>query len=211
MIRILVADDHTLLRAGLIALLGSDGNITAIGQASDGREAVELCLSLKPDVLLLDLSMPRLNGLDVIRRLAQELPSTAILVLTMHSEVEYVLHTTRAGARGFLLKDAAGSELLDAVRALARGETYFGAHAQAALARQALSPAPLDSPYRNLTDREREVFHLLIEGMTTKEIARTLDISVKTAENHRSRVLEKLECRNAAEAIRYAVQRGLAG
>ena len=110
-----------------------------------------------------------------------------------------------------MLKDAAGSELATVVRALASGEDYFGAHARTVLDKQEATSVPLEDPYRNLTDRERETFHLLIEGHTTKEIARALDISVKTAENHRSRVLEKLECRNAAEAIRYAVRRGLAG
>jgi DNA-binding NarL/FixJ family response regulator len=133
-----------------------------------------------------------------------------VLVLTMHNEEEYVLHAVRAGASGFLLKDTAGSELLAAVKAIAAGRGYFGGHAARVLAQQVHQPkARLEDPYRGLTDREREVFHLIVEGMTTKEIARKLEISTKTAENHRSRVLEKLEARNTAELIRYAARHGL--
>jgi two-component system, NarL family, response regulator NreC len=153
--------------------------------------------------------MPKMNGLDVIGRVRAESPNTAILIMTMHSEAEYVHFAIRAGAHGFLLKEAAGTELTLAVRALAQGQNYFGAHAQAVLQETPVDAKSLEDPYRNLTDREREAFHLLLEGMTTKEIARMLNISTKTAENHRSRVLEKLQCRNSAEAIRYAVRRGL--
>lgn len=209
-IRIVVADDHTLVRDGVISLLDGDGDFEVVGQASDGAQAVDVALAARPDVVVVDLSMPRMNGLEVVRRLHAELPQARLLVLTMHAEAEYVLHAVRAGAQGFLLKDSAKGELLAAVRALAAGNDYFGAHAAGVLARQLKAPdALLDDPYRNLTDREREVFHLLIEAMTTKEVARRLDISVKTAENHRARVLEKLDCRNTAEAIRYAVRRGL--
>jgi DNA-binding NarL/FixJ family response regulator len=157
-----------------------------------------------------DLTMPRLTGLEVVRRVNEQLPATRLLVLTMHNEEEYVLHAVRAGTAGFLLKEAAASELLAAVRALAAGRGYFGGHAAGVLAQQVQQPrARLEDPYRTLTDREREVFHLLVEGMTSKEIARRLEISTKTAENHRARVQEKLEVRNTAELIRYAARHGL--
>ena len=210
MIRVLVADDHTILREGLVSLLNHSGDCQVVGQAADGMQAVEMALQLEPNVVVLDLSMPKLNGLDVIRRLSKELDHTRILVLTMHAEEEYVLHVVRAGAAGFLLKDSASSELLKAVRALAAGRAYYGPHASQVLAQQVHQPqSRIDDPYRDLTSREREVFHLLVEGLTTKEIARQLDISTKTAENHRFRSMDKLGARNTAELIRYAVKHGL--
>lgn len=209
-IRVVVADDHTILREGLVALLQASSECQVVGQAQDGITAVELCQQVRPDVLVLDLSMPKLNGLEVVRRLSQDMPHLRILVLTMHAEEEYVLHAVRAGAAGFLLKDSAGSELLNAVKALAQDRGYFGAHAARVMAQQVQRPGvSLEDPYRGLTPREREVFHLIVEGQTTKEIARRLEISAKTAENHRSRVLEKMDARNTAELIRYAVKHGL--
>jgi DNA-binding NarL/FixJ family response regulator len=209
-IRVVVADDHTILREGLVALLNRSGDCQVVGQAADGMAALELVLKTEPDVVVLDISMPRLNGIEVVRRLSKELESTRILVLTMHTEEEYVLHVVRAGAAGFLLKDSATEELLGAVRALASGRGYFGSHASRVLAEQFQRPQTrIEDPYRDLTDRERQVFHLIVEGLTTKEIARQLDISAKTAENHRFRVLDKLGVRNTAELIRYAVKHGL--
>jgi DNA-binding NarL/FixJ family response regulator len=209
-IRVLVCDDHTILREGLVALLAASGDCEVVGQAADGMAAVEMALKLRPQVVVVDLSMPRLNGIEVVRRLTAELEGARILVLTMHSEEEYVVHVVRAGASGFLLKDSAGSELLAAVRALAAGRGYFGGHAAKVLAQQMQQPhARLEDPYRGLTPREREVFHLIVEGLTTKEIARKIDVSTKTAENHRARVLDKLEARNTAELVRYAVRHGL--
>ena len=209
-IRVLVADDHTILREGIVALLEGSGDCQVVAQASDGIAAVELALRTRPDVVVVDISMPGLSGIEVVRRLSKELEATRVLVLTMHAEEEYVVHVVRAGAAGFLLKDSPGSEMLAAVRSLAAGRGYFGVHASRVLAQQMQQPrAPLDDPYRDLTPREREVFHLIVEGLTTKEIARRLDISAKTAENHRSRVLGKVDARNTAELVRYAVRHGL--
>ena len=209
-IRVLVADDHTIVRDGLVALLNSSGDCQVVGQAADGVSTVELALKTQPDVVVVDISMPKLNGIEVVRRLTKELESTRILVLTMHAEEEYVMHVVRAGAAGFLLKDSASAEMLAAVRALASGRGYFGTHASKVLAQQVQKPhAQLEDPYRDLTTREREVFHLIVEGMTTKEIARQLGTSTKTAENHRFRVLDKLGARNTAELIRYAARHGL--
>lgn len=209
-IRVLIADDHTILREGLIAIVNASDDCQVVAQASDGIATVELALKLRPNVVVVDLSMPRLNGIEVVRRLSQDLDTTRVLVLTMHAEQEYVLHAVRAGAAGFLLKDTASTELLAAVRALAAGRGYFGTHASAILAQQVQQPQiNLGDPYRSLTEREREVFHLIVEGMTTKEIATHLGTSTKTAENHRSRVLNKLEARNTAELIRYAARHRL--
>ena len=210
-IRILLADDHAIVRDGLVALLEADDSYQVIAQAADGIEAVEKALECRPRVAVIDLSMPRLNGLEVVRRIHQALPETRILVLTHHDEQEYVLPLVRAGAHGYLVKDAAGEELRKAVSALVAGQSYFGPQAASALAEaQRRPPGEQDEdPYGRLTPREREVMHLVCEGMSTKEVARTLDIGVKTAENHRSRILEKLGLSNTAELVRYAARRGL--
>lgn len=209
-LRVMVADDHRMVREGLVSILESMPGTRVVAQASDGMEAVEMARSVQPDILVCDVGMPRLNGLEVVRRVKEERPETGILVLTMHEEEEYVVHLVKAGADGFLLKDSAGEELLTAVREIHAGNGYFGAHASRVLADQYRHPtAAAGDPYGALTPREREVFHLIVEGQSTKEVARALEISVKTAENHRSRVLEKLDVRNTVELVRYAARRGL--
>jgi len=209
-IRVLVADDHTIVREGVVALLRSDESVDIVAEAANGVDAVEMALASRPDVAVVDISLPQLNGIEIVRRLAQQLPRTRTLVLTMHNEGEYVLHAVRAGAWGFLLKDSASQDLLKAVRELAAGRKFYGSHAAGVLTEQLLQPnVSFDDPYRDLTDREREVFHLMIEGLTTKEIARKIDVSSKTAENHRGRVLAKLQVRNTAGLIRYAVKHRL--
>jgi DNA-binding NarL/FixJ family response regulator len=208
MIRILLADDHTVLRESLAAVLAASGDCIVVGEASDGIEAIEKATALRPDVAVVDISMPRLSGIEVTRRIAMQLPRTRVLVLTMHEEEEYVLHMIRAGAAGYLIKRAATAELISAVRAIAAGGVHFGAHAAKALAMQVQHPEVLsDDPYGALSPREREVLHLVVEGLSTKEIARKLQITVKTAENHRCRILEKLDVRNSAELVRYAVRK----
>ena len=208
--RVLIADDHTMVRESLVSVLQADGGVQVVAQASDGVEALEKALQTRPDVVVLDLSMPRLGGVEVVRRLRELLPATRVLVLTMHQEDEYVLQAVRAGASGYLVKDSAASELLAALRSLHAGRGHFGPQAARALAEQLQQPErTLDDPYGRLTTREREVFHLIAEGMTTKEIARRLGISTKTAENHRGHVLEKLDMRNTAELVRYALRKGL--
>jgi two-component system response regulator NreC len=209
-IRVLLADDHAILRQGLAALLNASGDCSVVAEAGDGIGAVQQALRTRPDVAVVDLSMPRLNGIEVVRRLKAELPTTRTLVLTMHNEEEYVLHVVRAGASGFLLKDSAVNELLAAVRSLHAGQGYFGPYAARVLATQLQTPGTDNAdPYRNLTAREREVFHLVVDGLTTKEIAKRLEIGSKTAENHRARVLDKLDVRNTAELVRYAMRKGL--
>lgn len=208
--RVLIADDHTMVRESLVRVLEAAGDVEVVAQAADGIEAIEKAELTRPDIVVTDLAMPRLGGLEVVRRLREKLPETRVLVLTMHQEDEYVLQAVRAGASGYLVKDSAAEELLAAVRSLHAGGSYFGPQASMALAQQVQNPERgAEDPYGRLTTREREVFHLVAEGLTTKEIARKLDISVKTAENHRSRVLDKLDMRNSAELVRYALRKGL--
>ena len=208
-IRVLVADDHTIVRQGVVSLLEAGGDCEVVAQASDGIEAVEKALATRPDVAVLDIGMPRLSGLEAVRRIRQEAPKVRVLVLTMHEEEEYVVHLVRAGASGYLVKDSAAAELLAAVRALARGHGYFGPYAARVLAEQYRHPEGAPDPYGTLTAREREVFHLVVDGKTTKEVAKALGISPKTAENHRTRLMEKLDVHNTAELVRYAARRGL--
>lgn len=208
-IRVVVADDHTIVREGIVSLL-RDGDCDVVAEASDGMEAVEKVVKYQPDVVVMDMTMPRLSGLEAVRRIHDQLPQIRVLVLTVHDEEEYVIPMIRAGAAGYLVKDSATAELLSAVRALNAGQAFFGPQAARVLAEQYQNPnADPADPYGSLTPREREVFHLVAEGQTTKAIARALDISVKTAENHRSRVIEKLRVQNTAGLVRYAVVHGL--
>jgi two-component system response regulator NreC len=209
-VRVLVADDHTIVRQGIVSLLAESGECEVVAEAADGLEAVEKALATQPEVAILDLSMPRLSGLEVVRRIHEALPHTRVLVLTVHEEEEYVLPLVRAGAAGYLIKDSAVAELLAAVRALRAGQGYFCPQAARALANHYHDPkGTLDDPYGTLSPREREVFHLVVDGRTTKEVARALGISVKTADNHRYRLMEKLGLHNTAELVRYAARRGL--
>jgi DNA-binding NarL/FixJ family response regulator len=211
-VRVLVADDHTIVRKGLVSLLAESGECEVVAEASDGLEAVEKALATRPDVAILDLSMPRLSGLEAVRRIHEALPQTRALILTVHEEEEYILPLVRAGASGYLVKDSAVAELLAAVRALHAGHGYFGPQAARVLAEQYRHPERTpDDPYGTLSPREREVFHLVVDGSTTKEVARALGISVKTADNHRCRLMEKLGVHNTAELVRYAARRGLLG
>jgi DNA-binding NarL/FixJ family response regulator len=209
-IRVLLADDHTLLRQGLAGMLRADPGFEVVGEAADGSEAVEQALLTKPDVAVLDISMPRLGGLEATRRIRKALPQTRVLVLTMHEDEEYVLQLVRAGASGYLVKDSAAQELMNALRALKQGRSYFGTQAARALAAawQGGREAPED-PYGRLTDREREVFHLIIEGRTNAQVADVLCISPKTVDNHRTRLMEKLGVHSTAEMMRFAARRNL--
>ena len=212
-IRVLVADDHTIVRQGLIGILAGNPEMEVVAEASDGYEAAEKAIKTKPDVAVLDVSMPRLNGLEAARRIHEALPSTRILVLTMHDDEEYVLKMVRAGASGYLLKDGAASELLAGIRALKAGKTYFGPQAARALAEADQRDDPEESadPYGRLTDREREVFQLVVEGKTNAQIAEVLFISPKTVDNHRTRLMEKLGIHSTTELVRYAARHKLLG
>jgi DNA-binding NarL/FixJ family response regulator len=208
--RVVVADDHTIVRQGLVGILRASEEVEVVGEAADGIEAVEQALKLKPDVVVLDVSMPHLNGIEAARRIHEALQGARILVLTMHEDEEYVLQMVRAGASGYLLKETAASELLAAIRELKRGKTHFGAHAARALAEAYQRDEPIpDDPYGRLTNREREIFQLVVEGKTNREIAEQLFISAKTVDNHRTRLMEKLGLHSTAELVRYAAKHKL--
>jgi DNA-binding NarL/FixJ family response regulator len=211
--RVLLADDHTIVRQGLAGILRAYGEeFEVVAEAADGSEAFEKAVETRPDVIVLDLSMPRLHGLEAARRIHKALPEVRILVLTMHDEEEYVLMMVRAGVSAYLVKDSAASELVAALRALQSGQGYFCPQASRALATacQADKPLPPD-PYGRLTGREREVFHLVVEGRTSTEIAAKLFISPRTVDNHRMHVMEKLGAHSAAELVRYAAKHDLLG
>lgn len=205
--RVLLADDHGLVRQGFRMILAAESDMEIVGEAADGREAVEMAERLQPDVVVMDVAMPGLNGIEATRRLSESMPRTRILALSMHKDSVYVREILRAGARGYLLKDAFDSDLLGAVRAVARGEGY-------------LSPAVSDavlSDYRKhvsdpldlLSPREREVLQMLAEGKTNKEIASLLKLSVYTVEAHRGRIMEKLNLHSIGELVRFAVRSGM--
>jgi DNA-binding NarL/FixJ family response regulator len=213
MLRVLIAEDHPLVRAGLKALLSGDPAFQVADEATDGRRAVALAEQLQPELMTVDLSMPGLAGLEVIRRVRECSPTTRMLVVSGHAEPTYVQDALQAGALGYLLKDAAGTELLAALRALSRGERYLGAYAKTVVA---ALPAPATAEpnrtadaYQSLTKRERAVFLLLVTGATPKEVAEQLSLAQSTVENYRARAFEKLSCRNVADATRFAIQRGL--
>lgn len=209
-VRILVADDHRMVREGIVRILEDADGFEVVAQAADGVEAVELTMKLKPDVVIMDLTMPRLSGLDAVRRIHETAPQMRILVLTVHEDEEYIVPIVKAGASGYLVKDSASTDLTDAVTALANGDTYFGRQASRVLAEQYQRPSRVSAdPYGSLTDREREVFHLVIEGRTSKEIASVMNIAAKTADNHRSNMMNKLGVHNTAEIVRYAARKGL--
>ena len=209
-VRVLIADDHTIVRQGLVSILHGTTDITVVAEAADGYEAVEKAITLRPDVVVLDISMPRLNGLEAARRITRKLPECRVLVLTMHEAEEYVLRMVRAGVSGYLVKDGAASELITAIRAVRTGKGYFGPDAARILAEalQGGTPPPED-PYGSLTDREREIFQLVVEGRTSAQIATVLCISPKTVENHRTHIMEKLGVHSTAELLRYAARHGL--
>ncbi len=210
-IRVLVADDHTIVRQGLVGILKKSAEIEVVAEAADGHEAVAQALRSKPDVVVVDVSMPRLSGIEAARRIHEALPATRILVLTMHDDEEYILRMVRAGVSGYLLKDGAASELLAGIKTVKAGKTFFGPHATKALAEAFQRDRPGESadPYERLTNREREVFQLVVEGKTNAEIAEILFISGKTVDNHRTRLMEKLDVHSTAELVRYAARHKL--
>ena len=211
MTTILLADDHTVVRQGLRALLEGEPDLTVIGEAADGLDAVQRTERLRPDVLVVDLMMPGLGGLEVVRQVRQRVPGTHVVVLSMHANEAYVLEALRNGASGYVLKDASVTELVQAVRTAHQGHRYLSPvlseRAIAAYVEQA-RPTPLDL-YDTLTTREREVLHLAAEGRTNAEIAARLTISPRTAETHRTNLLRKLGLQNQTDLIRYALRRGL--
>ena len=209
-VRILVADDHRIVREGIVHILNDSPDCEVVAQAADGIEAVELALELRPDVVVMDLTMPRLGGLEAVRRINARLPQIRTLVLTVHEDEEYIVPIIKAGAAGYLIKDTASTELTDAIAKISSGGVYFGPEATKILAEQYQRPTQLAAdPYGGLTDREREVFHLVVEGKTNKQIAKIMNIALKTANNHRTNMMNKLDLHNTADIVRYAARKGL--
>ena len=213
MISIVLADDHGIMRQGLRALLEAEPDFCVTGEAPNGLAAVEIVEELKPDILLLDLTMPGLNGLDVTRRLSSRAPKTRIIILSMHASESYVLEALRNGASGYVLKDAGATELVEAVRQVARGRYYMSRPISepAMLAYVEKARSTRIDIYQALTHREREVLHLTVEGHTSTQIGARLSISARTVETHRNNVLRKLNVHSQRELIVYAKRRGLLG
>src|SRR5215469_1659542 len=212
MLRILVADDHDIARRGIRALLENHPGWQVCGEAKDGRETVEMAATLKPDLILLDVGMPNLNGLEAARQILANSPEALILILTMHDSDQVVREVLRAGARGFLLKSDAGRDLMAAVEALQNHRTFFTTKVSQMvlsgfLNRDGRPDEDIDE--NALTAREREVIQLLAEGKTSKEVAVTLNLSVKTAETHRTNLMRKLDLHSVADLTRYAVRNGI--
>ncbi|TMQ58383.1 MAG: response regulator transcription factor [Candidatus Eisenbacteria bacterium] len=205
-LRVLLADDHVLVRDGIKITLESNG-LTIVGEASEGREAVKMVRDLKPDVAVFDVSMPGLNGVDAARIALKENPGTKVVLLTVHTENEYVDEALRAGVSGYVLKKQATADLIRAIQEVSLGNIYLSPGISRAVMEAFRSGKELAA--RTLTAREREVLQLIAEGKTTKEIGSVLGISVKTAETHRSRVMDKLEIRDTAGLVRYAIRMGL--
>ncbi len=209
-VRVLVADDHSLVRSGIVGLLNTSPGIEVVAEASDGIETARKALEIRPDVVVLDVSIPGLNGIEAARRIHEALPQIRILMLTMHDEEEYVVRAVRAGASGYLTKDGTASELIAGIRAVSEGKRYFSPPARRAIDRAGRRQPGAEDPYDSLTKREREVFRLVVEGKSNPEIAGILSISPKTVDNHRTRLMNKLEVHSSAELVRYAARRGLA-
>ena len=211
MLRILIADDHEVARRGIRALLESHAGWEVCGEAKDGRESVDLAAQLNPDVILLDIGMPNLNGLEAARQILAITPDAAILILTMHDTDLMVREVLRAGARGFLLKSDAGRDLVEAVEALQQNRTFFTTRVSQMvlngyLGRENSEDGEEENSENVLTTREREVIQLLAEGKTSKEVAVALSLSVKTAETHRTNLMRKLDLHSISELVRYAIR-----
>ncbi len=211
-IKVLLAEDHTIVRKGIRSLLDDEPEIEVVGEAADGREAVEKVERFSPDVVLMDVSMPTLNGLEASRQIIKRFSTVKVLILTMHTNEEYVLQFLRAGASGYLLKQSAPTELVSAIQAVYRGDSFLSPAISKTIIeeyiRHAEAATPPDS-YEKLTEREREVLQLLAEGFSTQQIARELHISNKTVRVHRTHLMEKLDLNNMTELTKYAIRRGI--
>jgi DNA-binding NarL/FixJ family response regulator len=211
-VRILLADDHTVMRNGLRLLLERQPNLQVVGEAADGRQAVALSESANPDVVIMDIGMPNLNGIEAARQIVNRNPRTAIAILSMHSDESYVIRALKAGARAYLLKDSAEADLLAAVRALTEGKSFFSPAISKILVEdymRQLESRGVEDTYELLTNREREILQLLAEGRTNKVVANMLNLSLYTVETHRTHILQKLNLHSVPELILYAVRKGI--
>jgi len=211
-LRLLIGDDHTLVRHGLRKILEEKPEWEVVAEVGDGREAIKCATTLKPDVAILDVGMPLLNGIDATQQIVRKVPETKVLILSMHSDEAYVTRALQAGAKGYLLKDSAGKDLIKGVESVAAGQSFFSP----AVARLMLDDyvrrvagTGVADRYETLSEREREIFQLVAEGRTNKEVAELLSISPTTVETHRGHILQKLDIHNTAELVLYAVRRGV--
>jgi DNA-binding NarL/FixJ family response regulator len=211
-IRILLADDHAVVRDGVRALLEKQTDMEVVAEAADGREAAELAQDLRPDVVIMDVGMPNLNGIDATRRILAAHPQIAVVILSMHQDESYVLRSLKAGAKGYLLKDSLRSDVLDAIRAVVQGRSFLTRKISRMMQEdyiREMEQRGLEDSYDLLTDREREVLQLAAEGKPNKEIAAALNISLTTVETHRMHILQKLGLHSVPELILYAVRKGI--
>ncbi len=215
--KVLIADDHTLIRAGIRQLLQNISGIEVVAEASNGREALQLIQENSPDVVLLDIAMSELNGLEVTERVSKDFPTAFIIILSMYANEEYVLQALKAGASGYLLKDSAPNELEIAINAVIRGETYLSPSISKTLINDYLrrinevssEEKGQENVFAKLTSRQREILQLIAEGNSTKEIASKLNVSVKTVETHRMKIMERLEIHDVPGLVRYAIRAGI--
>jgi DNA-binding NarL/FixJ family response regulator len=207
-IKVLIADDHAIMRDGIRALLDINDDIEVIGEASEGKEAVEKVQELMPDVVVMDIAMPGLNGMEATRLIAKSAPKVKVLVLTQHDNKEYILSAIKAGATGFVPKRALGSELVSAIRAVYQGDSVLYPSVASALIEDYRKRSEVE-PFDLLTAREREILRLIAEGHTSQEIANMLVISIKTVLGHRTKIMEKLDIHNRTELIKFAMRKGL--
>ena len=211
-IRVLVVDDHTIVRDGICALLRLAGDIEVVGEAANGREALEMARKLMPDVMLIDIAMPNMNGLEATRHIRKEFPQVKVLVLTQYDDKEHVFWAIEAGANGFISKTAASSDLASGIRSVHRGDSFLSPSAAKFLVEDYQTEANLrkeQDPYKQLSDREREILKLLAEGCTTRKIADMLVISVKTVEGHKTNLMSKLDIHNRTDLVKYALRKGV--
>ncbi|MBZ5601366.1 MAG: response regulator transcription factor [Acidobacteriia bacterium] len=211
-IKILLADDHTVMRNGLRLLLERQPNLEVMGEAADGREAVEMAAAGKPDIVVMDIAMPHLNGVEAARQIAARSPQTAIAILSMHSDESYVIRSLKAGARAYLLKDSAEADLIAAIYAIMEGKSFFSPAVRKILKEDymhQLAEMGAEDTYELLTNREREVLQLVAEGKSNKEVANLLNLSLYTVETHRTHILQKLNLHSVPELILYAVRKGI--
>lgn len=211
MIKVLLADDHALIRSGLIRLLGEDASIEVVGQAENGREAVQKTQELKPDIVLMDISMPVMDGIEATKQIRKRSRDVKVLVLTVHENDEYLFQAFRAGAVGYMLKQAADSDLVNAIRTVARGDYFlYSSITRSVVENFLLKPYARnepDSSSDSLTDREQEILKMVAEGYTCREIAEFLYISVKTVESHKAKIMDKLDLHKRPELVRYAIRK----
>lgn len=211
-IRILLADDHAILRDGIRALLSDEPDLEVVGEAENGRQALEQARGLRPDIVVLDIGMPLLSGLEATRVIRRDVPEARVLILTMHHNEEYLAQVLGAGASGYVLKDAAGRELVSAIRQVAQGEPFFSPSVATTLAAfylRSLEAEKTHDPYDDLTVREREILQLVAEGFTNRQIAEMLSLSIKTVKTHRLHLMQKLDLHDRTELVKYAFQKGI--